>query len=222
MNNMTRLPYTVFDLFEGCLFASITHAIMTARYPALSYEQSWDGFNYSIMNGSGIRGTISFTEAYCIAAFRDEHSPRMKAPNLASRLLCDAPAIVQQTARAETLQYLLMDTRNGIEPVATAAFWGKNELYSPDSQAEMMKSGGDLIKRQLAPRDDAVRLWQEYYSMSTEQIALAHSLYRRKECRLAKEVSLSEYDIVTLGDMSDEGCIESKQKFKELTILWPA
>lgn len=62
------------DIYIGCLIASISHAIMTNVYPELSYEQSWDGANYSIQNSSGMRGTITFENDFCVGAIRNEMS----------------------------------------------------------------------------------------------------------------------------------------------------
>jgi hypothetical protein len=37
------------NIWNGCILASIAHAIMVAQYPELSYEHSWDGENYNIV-----------------------------------------------------------------------------------------------------------------------------------------------------------------------------
>lgn len=61
------------NLWSGCILASIAHAIMVAHYPELSYEHSWDEDNYSIVDDSGGRGTITFKENYFVGAFRNDN-----------------------------------------------------------------------------------------------------------------------------------------------------
>ena len=34
-------------LYERCVMASVTHAIMVGKYNLLASEQSWDGVNYN-------------------------------------------------------------------------------------------------------------------------------------------------------------------------------
>lgn len=63
------------NLWNGCILASIAHAIMVAHYPELSYEHSWDGDNYSVVDDEGGRGTVSFKRDYFVAAFRNDYFP---------------------------------------------------------------------------------------------------------------------------------------------------
>ena len=35
-------------LYEGCYLASISCAVMSAKFPELSFEHSWDGTSYSV------------------------------------------------------------------------------------------------------------------------------------------------------------------------------
>ncbi|MEK4700189.1 hypothetical protein MKX47_11380 [Solibacillus sp. FSL R7-0668] len=64
------------NLWSGCILASVAHAIMVAHYPELSYEHSWDGDNYSVVDDSGGRGTITFKDNYFVGAFRNDNFPR--------------------------------------------------------------------------------------------------------------------------------------------------
>ena len=48
-----------YNLWKGCILASIAHAIMVSHYPLSACEHSWEGNNYSFQDMSGIRGTIS-------------------------------------------------------------------------------------------------------------------------------------------------------------------
>ena len=64
-------------LWKGCMLASIAHAIMVAYYPEVSNEHSWDGINYSIQDSAGARGTITFSQDYFVAVFRDDDVERL-------------------------------------------------------------------------------------------------------------------------------------------------
>ena len=73
---MNKLNWDRNQLWEGCILASIAHAIMVAHYPDISHEQSWDGFNYSVQDSSGTRGTITFHPNFLVGAFRNENSEK--------------------------------------------------------------------------------------------------------------------------------------------------
>lgn len=62
-------------IYKNSLTASVYYAVMTNVYPLLSYEQSWDGRNFSFQNSAGARGTITFTDAFCVGAIRNESVP---------------------------------------------------------------------------------------------------------------------------------------------------
>ncbi|MGG4154302.1 hypothetical protein [Peribacillus muralis] len=54
------------NLWNGCILASIAHAIMVTEYPDFFYEHSWDDNNYNVQDGQGTRGTISFKDNFFI------------------------------------------------------------------------------------------------------------------------------------------------------------
>ena len=49
-NNINEVSWRMEELWQGCILASIAHAIMVAHYPELSNEHSWDGINYNIQD----------------------------------------------------------------------------------------------------------------------------------------------------------------------------
>lgn len=81
LNNINEIKWRKEQLWEGCLLASIAHAIMVAHYPEQANEHSWDGMNYSIQDSSGTRGTVTFCSEYFVAAFRNEDSERVSHIN---------------------------------------------------------------------------------------------------------------------------------------------
>lgn len=94
------------DLWKGCILSSIAHAIMVAHYPELSYEHSWDRMNYSVIDGTGGRATITFSEKHCVAAFRNDNVTRSDV-TAAIDFFEGAPDEVLELARNEILEYLL-------------------------------------------------------------------------------------------------------------------
>lgn len=71
------IPWKPDELKDGCILASLAHAIMVAKYPFLANEHSWDGANYSVQDSEGQRGTITFLNGICVAAFRNDNSERI-------------------------------------------------------------------------------------------------------------------------------------------------
>ena len=125
-----QMKITKTDVFNGCLLASIVHAVMTNEYPELSYEQSWDGTNYSIQNSEGMRGTITFTDEYCIGAIRNERSDGVVCGDSVKEYMKNFPSNVVEKASEETLQYLLLEIDGKIQPCISSAFWADNtSLY---------------------------------------------------------------------------------------------
>ena len=64
-------------LYEGCYLASISCAVMSAKFPELSFEHSWDGASYSVQDGFGSRGTVTFQNDVCVCAIRSDNSERL-------------------------------------------------------------------------------------------------------------------------------------------------
>ena len=98
------MKITKTELFRGSLIASIAHAIMTNIYPDLSYEQSWDGKNFSIQNEQ-LKGTISFDEVFCVGAIRNEASAEIVSKDIILNSMRDFPSEIIEKSNKETFQY---------------------------------------------------------------------------------------------------------------------
>ncbi|MFR5868887.1 MAG: hypothetical protein ACLUFF_01220 [Acutalibacteraceae bacterium] len=207
-------------LKRGCLLACIAHAIVVVQDPEFSYEHSWDGMSYSTIVGAQ-RGTVTFyQDGSCIAAFRNERSERLDNFVRAESYFQDAPAPIYQMANEEVLQYLLDDTEEGIKPLITTAFWGKDEMFSNDSYEEMMDNGGDLLTYQVMDLEDACDGWKEFYDMTEEQIELLKELYWQRIEQLDVPMKLTKEQIKRMGKPSWGGKKESKESFAEIGIQW--
>ncbi|KOP64757.1 hypothetical protein AMS62_05415 [Bacillus sp. FJAT-18019] len=209
------------NLWSGCILASIAHAIMVAHYPELSYEHSWDGDNYSVVDDSGGRGTISFKTSYYVGAFRNENLTRTDLPT-ALDFFTGAPENVLELATNETLEYLLQEDGGGmVSPSITTAFWGDNDkVISVDNIVRVVQCGGYLLERQLMERDSAIEAWREYYGMTSEQVELLKSIYARKVNDPDVNITLSKGEIEIIGTKNSEGLNESMVSFEEIGIYW--
>lgn len=207
-------------LYKGCLIASLSHAIMTNVYPELSYEQSWDGKNYSIQDSQGLRGTITFDSDYCVAAIRNEDSSFAGNSKLVEKLLLDFPLNVVDIARAETLQYMLIDDAGIVMPSVTSMFWADDtSFHYSENNEQSLKLDLNLISSILLSEEDAINAWQEYYDMNDDAIVLVKYLLSKKESSLLGQIVLDDEMINLIpGDQLSSECIES---LSELNIIIP-
>lgn len=209
------------ELWNGCLLASIAHAIMVAHYPELDYEHSWDGLNYSTVDVSGGRATITFTDTWCVGAVRLDRAIDLSIPS-AMTYFQGAPQEVIEWARKETLEYLLDEDEDGeTRPCITTGFWGDDEqLFSRHSLVAFIQNGGFLFNIQLMDDALASEAWREYYDMNNRQVSLMESLFRRKIHEPGVTIHLTSEEIGMIGSMDPEGIRESKQSFEEIGIIW--
>ena len=222
-----ELPINLKILWKGCILASIAHAIMVTKYPLLSFEHSWDNFNYNIQDGSGQRGTITFYNKYCIAAFRNEYSERMEEVMSNSEYLkkyfFNCKYEILEIANRETFQYLLDETNYGISPCITSVFWGEfmnNKVYSIDDINSIFLNGGSLIKYHLLSYNEAIEKWIKYYNMNSNEIFLLEFIFRKKIKEYNTPIFLSKKEISLLDINNYEGFKEAKISFSEMGIYF--
>lgn len=223
-NNINKVSWNKEQLWQGCILASIAHAIMVAYYPELSNEHSWDGINYNIQDSEGVRGTITFNSEYCIGAFRNENSDRIKKINNAKQAkeyFVGAPKEVVNLAENEAFQYLLENVEGEIVPIITTAFWGVGEnIFTIDSLKEMNNNGVFLLERQLMDLDRSIESWTEYYDMSSQQCDLLKKIFKKRINQKVGDITLSRDDIQQIGTSDIDGLEESRISFKEIGLIW--
>lgn len=212
----TKLHFTFEELYKRCIFASAAHAVANLKFPFFSYEQSWDGDNYSFKMSS--EGTISFdfSKKIIAGAGIDNESPRfMQYPKFqAIELFSDAPDRIRQLAESEVLQYLLFEIDGVVIPAATTAFWLDSEglFIFDDSIDEFEQNGGEFIRRLLGPFDELEEYLREYSDFSPEEAELAKHLYHMK---MKKNMQITERDI-SGADKKSEGYAEFMESLSEL------
>lgn len=221
MSKLNEVLWTREQLWEGCILASIAHAIMVGHYPEIAHEHSWDGINYNVQDSEGTRGTITFHPQCCVAAFRDESSHRISSGDFYwNQYFRTAPSDIIELAQAETLQYLLDHVDGKAIPVITTAFWGQgNKLLSSDSWIEIADNGGAILEIQGMGFDSAIEAWIEYYDMNEEQVSLMRSIYERKILEPNQPLRLLKAEIKMIGSDNQAGLAESKTSFEEIGIV---
>ncbi|SFB38166.1 hypothetical protein [Clostridium frigidicarnis] len=223
-NNINEVSWKMEQLWQGCISASIAHAIMVAHYPELSNEHSWDGINYNIQDNEGARGTITFNSEYCVGAFRNDNSDRIKTINNAKQAkeyFVGAPKDVVNLAENEALQNLLENVEGKAVPIITTAFWGVGEnIFTIDSEEAMHQNGVFLLERQLMDFDSSIESWAEYYDMSLKQCDLLKTIFNKKINPKVGDIILSKDDIQQIGTSDINGLEESRISFEEIGIMW--
>lgn len=218
---MKNITWNREEIWQGCVLASIAHAISVAQYPEFSHEHSWDGLNYNVQDSSGARGTITFHPKYLVAAFRDDNSERVTGNINALEYFKDSPEEVKMLASNETLQYLLEDIDGKSVPVITTAFWGNREAsHSQDELDVLIENGGFLLERQTTDIETAINEWQEYHEMSDLSINLLKSIFYRKIENPSKIIILTQNEIQMIESDDEEGLNESRLSFEALGIQW--
>lgn len=206
------------NIFRGCLFASIAHAVMTNIYPEFSYEQSWDGLNYSIQNSSGLRGTITFENDYCVGAVRNDELSYIVGENCIREYMDSFPLNVANKATEEALQYLLLEYGGIVGPCITSVFWADSTtIHYDESCSDNIQKDFTLFDFLFQPEEKMLDFWAEYYDMDSNTVELINDLYLMKEKDFFSEIKLSEEQKMLIpGCFINDECIES---LKELNIF---
>ncbi|KSU49628.1 hypothetical protein AS033_09740 [Exiguobacterium indicum] len=206
-------------IWQGCILASIAHAIFVANNPDFAYEQSWDGDHYSTNDGQGCRGTVTFGQDFFVAGFRNEEF--FEETIEANDLLIEAPEKVQKIAVDDTFQYLLDDIEGVILPVVTTVLWGDDrQSFSSHQYEEMMDRGSSLFEIQASGYEAGLAYWEEYYELTERQLVLLETLYHLKIENPSQVITLSHEDIQVLDAIDMEGIEESTTSFYEIDIHW--
>ncbi|MEK4935201.1 MULTISPECIES: hypothetical protein [Bacillus] len=209
------------QLWKGCILRSIADAIFVAHAPDFSHESSWDGFNYSVQDSQGGRGTITFHPKYTIVCLQDVNSERIDEWIDAANYFEGAPPEVVDIAKEEALQYLLEEVEGETVLFITTAFWiDDNGAYSIDSFEEMEENGGFLLEIPMLDTKSAIERLEEEYELTEEQINLLQLVYERKIQNPTEEITLSKEEVAMIGTNDSEGLEESKESFEEMNITW--
>lgn len=176
----------------------------------------------------GTRGTITFSEMGCIAAFRDEKSDRRPYANPAGynieSYLRGMPTGLRRICDSETLQYLLDDLGDAVQPVITTAFWEHdNDLQGNDSWDDVIKYGAHAIRVECLPINEAVIEWKKEYNFLDALLAVVKDVYTRKSLSKNESIRLTDAERDTLvgSAVSSDAVGECASSFLEINVVVP-
>ena len=207
------------QLFSSCLLASIAHAIMTNEYPDLSYEQSWDRDNYS-KQSEEYRMTVSFKDDYCVGVIRNDEFRGFSQQTIHALLKeSDFPTEAVDLLKAEALEYVMLEDEDGVAvPVVTSLFYGNAEsLTVISNDGEALKGNMEALVPHIAPVEQQIGYWKDYYEMTDEHTALLTDLYRAKSENFHSTIRLTDAQKKMLpGEEINGECVTS---FAEINIV---
>jgi hypothetical protein len=109
-------------LWQGCVLASIAHAVFLCRAPLLAHERSWNGSTYGVTDSQGTRGAIVFGEdrQQFIAAFFAEHSSRNPFGRAGTAGIADAGLLERIPQELKALASALFAEQSSGDPFVRA------------------------------------------------------------------------------------------------------
>lgn len=218
MNQIFKFMDT-FELYEKCIIASISHAIMVGKYPLLAAEQSWDDINYNFQDMVNGKGTISFKNDRLVCVIQINKSLNEYELDSSMKLLDIAPKEIQDLATNEALLYMLEEVNGEYVSVISIAFWGeKNKFYSKQLEKEIIEISSGLLIPYVLSKKEAWKYWKDYYEMSEEQLELAKLLFKKRI--LSKDIVILEEEIKHMLEKWFINIDECLEAFAELKITF--
>ena len=218
---MKKLTFNITNkqIISSCLISSIAHAIMMNEYPDLSYEQSWDGENYS-KQFERYRMTISIKDDYCVGVIRNDEF-RGVSEQAIDTLMNESefPTKAIDLLKSETLEYVLMDSEDGmVVPIVTSLFYCSTErLLIISDDEESLSADVETFALFIASIEQQVEYWKNYYEMSEENVVLLLDLFKTKSEYFHTPIYLTYTQQKMLpGEDINEECIIS---FAEMNIF---
>ncbi len=226
MNTDSNYPGTD-TLRRGILLRSIVSAIAVARDPNFARYLSWDGKNYVLNNADGTYAAITIDGANVVGVFFDSQSPL--SPYRSSEkygievFFRGMPTPLRSIAENQTLRYNRQIYRGETVPIITAAFWSDGEfLTAAFPWQEVLQNGAYIIRVELSSDTNAaLNEWQDSYQCSSEEIALARSLFERKMSDPLQPIVLSKQEVESLRRLSktSEALADSLRALEPIGIM---
>lgn len=214
-------------LWRGVILRAILHAIMISKELELAALLSWDGKNYVINNLDGTYGAITFDGGNVVGVFFDaqsRHNPFGSDEKYdMEQFLAGMPKVLRSLAEEQTLRYNRQTYQGKAVPLITAAFWSEGEyLTAAFPWQEVLSDGAHIISNELLDDTEAaLREWQDAYQCSSEELALARSLFERNVANPSTPIVLSHSDLELLRKGSqDSGALTDSLNALEPTGIY--
>lgn len=217
-NDIFEFPIDKTKLYDACILSTLYHLVGELNNPLFSYEQSWDGNNYHMINDEG-RGTITFFDDGFVGAFRIEGSNRLKEKFGIDKILKEMPEKCREIAENVTLQYLLEDVDGVVQPSITTIIWNINgKTLSFDDFNTFQRENAELIMPHISSEQDMMNYYMEYFEdLDKSKIDFVNSLWNfYKEKKSFDGMKLSIFDLP--NSYQDDGLREFVETLNELGI----
>jgi hypothetical protein len=189
-------------LRRGVLLRAIVNAVMVAKEPDLARFLSWDGRNYVLNNADGTYGAITFEAGDVVGVFFDSQSDRNPHTSVGSydydidAYFRGMPSRLRSIAESQTLRYNRQVYLGQTVPLITAAFWSAGEyLTAAFPWSDVFRHGAHIVRVEFLPGSAALKVWQESYQASPEELDFARSLYDRRMSDPSRPVVLEESEV---------------------------
>lgn len=198
-------------IYQRCILASVSHAIMVGKFNMLASEQSWDGENYNFQNMEGTRGVISFNQNNLVCVIQNE---RIINKGVSSGILDGADENILLLAENEAFLYMTIEDGGSVKTLISSAFWSQdNKLYANVDEGQLIEDSDNILLPYLYSAEDAMQYWTDYYEMNEQQRALVEQIFLeriagKENVFLSREIR--KMLINWFGDISD--CIESLEE----------
>lgn len=217
-NDIFEFPINKTELYDACILSTLYHLVGELTNPLFSYEQSWNGNNYSRNNDEG-RGTITFFDDGFVGAFRFEGSRRLKEKFDIDKILKEMPEKYREIAESVTLQYLLEDVDGVVQPSITTIIWNiKGKTLSFDDFNTFQTESAELIMPHISSEQDMRNYYMEYFEdLDKNEIDFVNTLWNfYKENKSFNGLKISLFDLP--NSYHEDGLSEFVETLNELGI----
>ncbi len=206
------------DLYNCCLLRGIINAMWNAIFCELSYESSWDRYNYSMNNSQGSIGTITFKNNTVFGAFRNDNEDYIDDLEYALKVV---PSELKEVAEKDALQYLLNVDENGeTVPTITTFLWSVDEkIYLSHNEEEFHELSGGFLEYMTDGLDSYIEQLVEEFELTDEQLEFIMLIYNRKIATPNEKIYFTKDEMDMIGIEEDYPLDEFFISFGEMDIF---
>jgi hypothetical protein len=139
--------------------------------------------------------TVSFMDDYCVGVIRNDEFRGFSQQTIHALLKeSDFPTEAVDLLKAEALEYVMLEDEDGVAvPVVTSLFYGNAEsLTVISNDGEALKGNMEALAPHIAPVEQQIGYWKDYYEMTDEHTALLTDLYRAKSENFHSTIRLTD------------------------------
>lgn len=192
-----RVPgYSAARLRDGCVLATIAHALWIADDETMAALHDWQDSSYIVQDLEGSTGVLTFFAGgvlgvCCNIKCSDYQAAAHTDP---MTLLFLAPPTIADIARSTSLRFLTHRVGSVARPVATGAFWCEGEeSWSPLDRATLENNGWHMIRTQDKPWRQGLNDWIADFALDESRARLVTKIADRR-------LTSADHSIVLTGE----------------------